>query len=73
MIKFLLPLAVAITAFSASAALGAPADFDPGFGQSGRLALDSELVRALTLQPDGKIVVAAEAPTTTPGSSAGAV
>ena len=59
-------LAVALPALSAGAALGAPADLDPGFGQNGRLTLDSDLARALALQPDGKILVASEVATNTP-------
>ena len=55
-------LTVTLLAFTAGIALAAPADLDPGFGRSGRLTLDdSHRVRALALQPDGKILVAGDA------------
>jgi uncharacterized delta-60 repeat protein len=66
-------LAMALGALSAAAALAAPADLDPGFGQSGRLTLDSRIARALALQPDGRILVASEVPSTTPGDTDGVV
>jgi uncharacterized delta-60 repeat protein len=67
-------LAMAQLMLSAGAALAAPADLDPGFGQNGRLTLDeSDLARALALQPDGKILVAGDVPTNTPGQRDGVV
>ena len=59
-----LALTVALPALAAGVALAAPADLDPGFGSGGRLTLDeSDGVRALALQPDGKILVGGEVPT----------
>jgi uncharacterized delta-60 repeat protein len=54
---------IAIAALLAATLL-APADLDQGFGRNGRQTLDpSDLVRALALQPDGRILVGGDAPT----------
>jgi uncharacterized delta-60 repeat protein len=66
-------LAMALMASSGGAAFAAPADFDPGFGQNGTVTLDSELVRSLALQPDGRILVAGDVVTNTPGDTDGVV
>lgn len=52
--------AIAVLALSQGVAFGAPADLDPGFGLNGRLSLDSDLARAVALQPDGRILVAGQ-------------
>jgi uncharacterized delta-60 repeat protein len=66
-------LVVALCASLGSAALAAPEDLEPGFGQNGRLTLDSDIARALALQPDGRILVAGEVATNTPSHSDGVV
>jgi uncharacterized delta-60 repeat protein len=60
----LIALIVALPALAAGVALAAPGDLDSGFGSGGRLTLDeSDLVRALALQPDGRILVGGDLPT----------
>jgi uncharacterized delta-60 repeat protein len=66
-------VAVVLLALPRGVALGAPADLDPGFGQNGRLTLDSDIARALALQPDGKILVAGEIATGMGGARDGVV
>jgi uncharacterized delta-60 repeat protein len=67
-------LAVALLALPAGVALAAPADLDPGFAQNGTLTLDDgALARALALQPDGKILVGGDVPTSTAAEPAGVV
>jgi uncharacterized delta-60 repeat protein len=66
-------LVVALSTLAAGAAFAAPADLDPSFAQNGRRTLDSEIARALALQPDGKILVAGDAAGGTPNSEDGAV
>ena len=59
-----LALTVTLLALAAGVALAAPADLDPGFGSGGRLTLDeSDQVRTVALQPDGKILVGGDVPT----------
>jgi uncharacterized delta-60 repeat protein len=53
-------LAIVVPTLSQGVAFGAPADLDPGFGQDGRLSLDSDLARAVALQPDGRVLVAGQ-------------
>jgi hypothetical protein len=49
---------IAVAALLAATLL-APADLDQGFGRNGRQTLDpSDLVRAVAVQPDGRILAA---------------
>jgi uncharacterized delta-60 repeat protein len=59
-----LALTVTLLVLAPAVALAAPADLDPGFGLGGRLTLDeSDFVRALAVQPDGKVLVGGDLPT----------
>jgi uncharacterized delta-60 repeat protein len=67
-------LGIGLPALSQGVALAAPADLDAGFGQNGRLTLDSDIAYSLALQHDGKIIVGGEATSaTTPSMRDGAV
>lgn len=59
-------VALAATVLSAGMAMGAPADLDPGFGERGRVLIDSgrpDDAMAVAVQRDGGIVVGGQAGT----------
>src|SRR5438552_19181261 len=54
-----LGLSALAVALSAEVALGAPTDLDRSFGSNGKAAIDAggqEIVDAIAVQPDGKVV-----------------
>lgn len=56
----LLPLLLACALAVPAAASAATADLDPNFGTGGQVRLPQDRVRAVALQPDGKLVLVAE-------------